>query len=295
MLNPKALPPLKSLSVFAIASKSSNFSEAAIKLSLTQSAVSHQIINLENFLGCKLFIRSANKTELTEQGEQLAIAVNQGLSLIENAVSTIQGTVDPCIHFGVYSAFAIHRLTPALNELLAKTPELDLRLKMLQRGEPETGLGLDIILSDKPVNDLAYQCICLKKERYFPVFSTALCPQGATLSSLLQDDSIKLIDLPSGGSWKKWQEEQNVTFPQKQQQEFSHSILILKAALAGQGIALLGESLIEPELANQQLIKLSDKYVSFPQDGYYFSYHKKRAKDANITLIRHWLMSLLSV
>ena len=76
-------------------------------------------------------------------------------------------------------------------------------------------------------------------------------------------------------------------------QYFLHSILILKAVIAGQGITLLGETLIRNELQSGELVKLSDTAIVFPDDGFYFAWHKRRKNDPNIRRLKNWLTGLL--
>lgn len=60
------------------------------KLFLTQSALSHQLIVLEERLGFKVFHRSRNKWKLTEEGEELYKLANEVLNSIERGFNTIK-------------------------------------------------------------------------------------------------------------------------------------------------------------------------------------------------------------
>lgn len=71
----------KSLEVFLSASKFLNFTKAANELHLTQPAVSHQITELENILGAKLFHRTSHHVELTAEGVEFAKHAQKIVSL----------------------------------------------------------------------------------------------------------------------------------------------------------------------------------------------------------------------
>ena len=60
------------------------------KLFLTQSALSHQLKDLEERLGFKVFLRTRNKWELTEEGSELYKLGDNVLSTIEKGFNTIQ-------------------------------------------------------------------------------------------------------------------------------------------------------------------------------------------------------------
>ena len=63
------LPPLKSLLAFEAAARHANFTQAAVELAVTPSAVSHQIQTLEDFLGLRLFLRQPRQVALTAEGK----------------------------------------------------------------------------------------------------------------------------------------------------------------------------------------------------------------------------------
>ena len=60
------------------------------KLFLTQSALSHQLKDLENQLGFKVFNRSRNKWQLTDEGEELYKTGCEVLTSIENGFKKIE-------------------------------------------------------------------------------------------------------------------------------------------------------------------------------------------------------------
>lgn len=60
-----------------------NFSEAALHLEISQSAVSHAIATLEAELGVNLFHRGRNGADLTSVGEQLILPARQILDLLQ--------------------------------------------------------------------------------------------------------------------------------------------------------------------------------------------------------------------
>ena len=285
------LPPLKSLLAFSAASRTNNFSQAAEQLCITQSAVSHQIKSLETFLGVKLFIREGKKLNLTEEGRLFAKTVNLGLDDIAQTAKLLMGELEPALQFGVSSSFAIHRVTPELSELNQRHPTLDLRLRMLSCSDDIPALGLDVFLYDKPIEHISYECEALKQESYIPVASPEVAQK---LNGVAIEDwprHAKFIDLQGMTSWQCWQPELQLS--SDTMLYFSHTILMMQAALSHQGIALLGENMIKPELENGQLLKLDDNALSFEQDGYYFHWHKRRNKDKNVRFLKNWIFSLM--
>jgi len=290
----KELPPLKSILAFSAASNSKSFSQAAEQLCITQSAVSHQIKSLEQFLGQSLFIRKGKSVELTEQGKRYARVVNDSLSEIASATRELTGQLESAIQFGVSSAFAIHRVTPELSNLTEKYPKLDLRLRMLSCSDPITSLDLDVFLYDRPLEHISYQCELLKNESYIAVANPELADKLAHLPVGDWPKQAKFIELQGLDIWREWLLSSGIESIKKETLSFSHTILMMQAALSGQGIALLGESLVKRELATGQLVRLRENSISFDNEGFYFHWHKRRKNDKYVRILKHWLYSLMN-
>ena len=80
---------MHALRVFEAVARLSNFTNAAHELHLTQSAVSHQIRNLEEFFGTPLIIRDKRLLSLTPEGTELYIATQQALNVVSEATGRI--------------------------------------------------------------------------------------------------------------------------------------------------------------------------------------------------------------
>jgi DNA-binding transcriptional LysR family regulator len=124
------LPPLKALPVFEAAARLNSFSAAAEELSITQSAVSHQIKQLETYLGERLFWRSGRKVTLTDEGRQYLDAIGSALLQIERASEQLLGHEESRLRLSVFSSFAVRWLAPRLPDLQRLHPQIDLALEM---------------------------------------------------------------------------------------------------------------------------------------------------------------------
>ena len=67
----RRLPALNALKAFEAAARHESFTKAALELSVTQGAVSHQVKALEAELGIKLFNRERQRLVITEAGREL--------------------------------------------------------------------------------------------------------------------------------------------------------------------------------------------------------------------------------
>lgn len=84
-------PPTRNLRVFRVAARHRSFKLAADELSLTPSAVSHQMRQLEMLLGTRLFVRRTRAIELTAAGRHLLAAVEPLLEGLDRALAQLVG------------------------------------------------------------------------------------------------------------------------------------------------------------------------------------------------------------
>ncbi len=112
---------LQALKAFESAARQQSFKLAAQELSLSPTAISHHISNLENRLNTDLFHRKVRGVTLTETGKKLASATSEGFAVIENALAQIEQT-DNLIRVATTSSLAAMVLLPNLNDFFYNTP-----------------------------------------------------------------------------------------------------------------------------------------------------------------------------
>src|SRR2546430_16022880 len=81
----RTIPPLPALLAFERAASQLSFRRAARDLSLSPSAISHQIRGLEEQFGTKLFVRGARSVRLTADGERYFTKVSAALAALQDA------------------------------------------------------------------------------------------------------------------------------------------------------------------------------------------------------------------
>jgi len=164
------LPPLKALPVFEAVARLESFSLAAEELAITQSAVSHQIKQLETYLGERLFWRSGRRVTLTDEGRQYFDAIGSALLQIERASEQLLGRESSRLRLSVFSSFAVRWLVPRLPDLQRLYPQLELSLEMSSESPVLSDRVADCFITihkDSP----AYSYELLYVERLFPVCS----------------------------------------------------------------------------------------------------------------------------
>ncbi|MCP1727199.1 DNA-binding transcriptional LysR family regulator [Natronospira proteinivora] len=300
------LPPLKTLPVFETVARLSSFSRAAEALNISQSAVSHQIRQLEDYLGEPLFLRTGRQIRLTEEGNQYFEQISSALSQIERASEQLQGNEDTQLRLAVYSSFAVSWLIPRLPRLQRLHPQLDLDLEMLSELPRMSDRMGDCFIAINP-KQRGFSSELLYSERMFPVCSRQYWQQMVDdlgQAGLLDEGPpeklntgwIQRYTLLSATSifekknedWRRWLAVEGETVHGTTRvQHFSHMIMAHEAARHHQGIALSNDYMFDPE--DPILVRLPCHILN-TGDEFHFAYKTSRRNEAAIRLLKQWLI-----
>ena len=113
------LPPLKALHAFEAACRLGSFAAGAKELGVTPSAISHQVQQLEAFLGTRLFARQAGRAVLTGAGRSYAGEIKTAFAVIRDAtlVASPQSQAGHLV-IAASPSFAARWLQPRLSGFL---------------------------------------------------------------------------------------------------------------------------------------------------------------------------------
>lgn len=143
--------------------------EAADRLFLTQSALSHQLKDLEFRIGCALFIRKTRPVRFTTSGRRLLKLADEVLPLVHGAeqdVAQLAGGERGRMFMAIECHSCFDWLLPAINEYREKWPDVELDIASGFHFAPLPALNrgdLDLVITADPVLDLGLS--------YWPLFS----------------------------------------------------------------------------------------------------------------------------
>lgn len=127
---------LNDLSVFMAVADDSNFTRAAARLGISQSAVSHTIRRLEASIGLKLLNRTSRHVTTTDAGEKLLAALRPGFGQIEARIEELRllGDTPRGLVRLTTSRAALHSLLwPVLSQIVRDYPEVQIELSTESR------------------------------------------------------------------------------------------------------------------------------------------------------------------
>lgn len=236
----RMLPSGNALFVFEAAARNGSFTAAAAELNVTQPAVSRMLARFEQYLGVRLFDRTATGAVLTQEGDLLFRRIVDGFRSIETGLREIDkrrsGT--ETVTLSVSSAFTTHWLMPRIDKLHRQFPNVDLRFQLISgslRGPVE---NVDLAMRFSNAGDPTPNGTLLMKEVTVPICSPAYRKLDAGRKVQAQGNTI--INLAeTSADWAS----QHAGFltgrtgPSKAL-SFSDYAIVVQAALLGQGIAL---------------------------------------------------------
>jgi LysR family glycine cleavage system transcriptional activator len=125
----RQLPPLNALRHFEVAARLGSFTRAAAELGVTQGAVSKQIAQLEDYLGCSLFDRHDRKLYLSERGQSFFTQISLALETIETVTFlTREKDAGGILHVNILPSFSSSWLIPRLGDFAGRFPGIRLQL-----------------------------------------------------------------------------------------------------------------------------------------------------------------------
>ncbi|RRA89372.1 LysR family transcriptional regulator [Aeromonas veronii] len=255
----KQWPPLNVLRGFEAAARLGSFHQAAQELHLTQSAISQQIRSLEELLGQPLFHRQGRSVALTDAGQDLLETTQSVLLQLAMGIQRLEQYRKPNqLVFNTSTAIARHWLLPRLGEFHRLHPEIDLWLFTSDEEPDMAEQTVDLALRW----DLGPQAECrhqrMLADRLLPVATATVLSRPAEERTTLHGE--RELD------WHHWTlrggEDLHL---QTRGLNFSDPGLLLEAASAGLGVALVSELLSRPARQQGQLLPLSTRRVKGPQ------------------------------
>ena len=232
------LQSLSGLLAFDAAARHGSLTQAAKELGRTQSAVSQQVKSLEEQVGTALFVRHPRAIELTSAGRVLANAVGQSLEAIDRAVTEISRKREAnVIRLTAYHSFALLWLIPRLARFNLRHPEIDVRLNADDRVVDLLSEGYDLAVRGGRIDRLPEGVTPVRVDCYMPVYAPRLAPgRDLTIEDL---GDYPLLGYNDGSYWRRWLEVNGLADRGIEvSRRYSHSGLLVQAALVGSGIGI---------------------------------------------------------
>jgi DNA-binding transcriptional LysR family regulator len=162
---------ISQLKVFLAAAEEKNFSAAARRLNLSQSAVSQNIQALEKTYGVELFIRRGRSVVLSEAGESILPAARKVINaarLLEDNLQNVNNEVGGDLNIGCSTSAGKYLMPTLLSSFQRKYPAVRPRVKVMSRAFVHERLlneAIPIGVVSKRLDHRDLECVRLFEDR----------------------------------------------------------------------------------------------------------------------------------
>lgn len=288
------LPSLNGLRAFEAAARHLSFTNAALELNVTQTAISHQIRRLEQELGLKLFVRQNRALALTPQARDYLPGVRSAFNDLKLATDRLlRRDNERVLTVSTLASLAVKWLLPRLSGFQETHPEIDVRIT--------TSIALVDFKSGDVDAAIRYgrgqwpglRADWLMADNLFPVCSPALLTGTKPLRR--PDDLAGHVLLHTSGAtnddWRLWLTAAGLP------SELSHNpgltfdltFLTIQAAIDGIGVAIGRTSYVEADLAKGRLVA-PFKMALHADAGFYLVCPEATAESPKMKAFRQWLL-----
>ncbi|MGG6893979.1 LysR substrate-binding domain-containing protein [Rhizobium sp. BR 315] len=298
----RPLPPLSVLQAFCAIAETGGFGRAAERIGQTQTAISHQLAQLEGWIGGRLFDRGRYGARLTPLGARLHPTIAETISELERALHEARASVSVrSVAVSVSPEFSSQWLASRLPDFCQRYPDTELKMAVgYQRPDFQSG-GLDLAIWLGRAETGLMQEELLTDEEFVvssPVLSKQLPPRHAIRAApLLRYAGMRHTTL----DWQRWYEqiaggrsEADPPFDIAEAVEsgrlFETFADMLEACREGQGFALVRSSLVAGDIAEGKLVRCFIE-VQPAAVSYNLLYPPNALLNPSAALFRNWLLS----
>ncbi len=284
--------PIKALRTFDVAARHTSLTEAAEVLNVTHGAVSRQVQQLEDYLGRSLFRRLPRGVELTPDGRKFALRIRGAFNEISQAVEGIRVTDEDHgkLTISTLPGLASRWLFPRLPGFQKRYPEYKVQVSIKARLVDFQSEGIDLAIRYGGGDWENVFTQRLFGEEMFPVCAPSLVAGPDGLKEPGDLVRFPLLHHNSERYWATWLKQAGMKDVAGHQGQTIDDInVLLQACIAGQGVALGLQPLVQADLEAGRLVRPFSFVL--PSDVAFYAVCPKGAnKTPKIKAMIDWLV-----
>lgn len=240
---------------------------AAARLRLAPSAVSRRLKDLETRLGADLLMRTTRRMELTDAGRQFLSDCQRILEEVTTAearVSDVHSAPSGLIRIAAPLSFGITELQPALNEFMARYPDIRIDIDLDDRRVDIQREGYDLAIRIGTLEDSSLTARKLASFRMVAAASPSFVKEYGMPRSLTDVVGFPALCYSVPMRPEFWScrdadgRRRSVTV--RARMLSSNGDVLRDAAIAGLGVILLPEFLVGRSIADGRLVRILDDH-----------------------------------
>lgn len=263
------------MQAFVAVVETGSFTAAAGRLDRTKSAISRQVAALEERLGAQLLNRTTRRLSLTDAGREYHERIQRILADLAEAEASVASDREPLhgrVRLAAPLSFGILHLAPALDEFLLQHPDvmLDMDFDDRRLNLVEEGFDVAVRIGELPDSSLVARALApiriqlCASPQYLERHGTPRTPQElGTHTGLLYGN------VPEAQQWRLHDAAgHHYGIRPRARVRSNNGDVLMQAALAGLGVAVLPTFLTWRALAGGRLVPLLPDYHSGSTTAY---------------------------
>ncbi|MDR5866193.1 LysR substrate-binding domain-containing protein [Halomonas koreensis] len=248
----RKLPSLKALACFEAASEYHSFTQASRSMNMTHAAISYQIGLIEDWLGAKLFTRSNNGIQLTQNGKKLKDACSYSLSILEETCAGIRDSHGKkVLHVGCASSFLIYWVIPLLSEFNKTSEDLDVVVSTENDIYALFKDRFDLMIADEGINNLS----SIASEHLIDNHIGPVCaPEYPFKEGDIFEGHYLLHASSHEKAWKEWARISGTSLDGSMGMTLESLTLCIESAKARLGLAITPRFLVDGSINEGKLV-----------------------------------------
>lgn len=289
MLAPPRLPSLVAIRAFEAAARLGSFAKAAQELDTTSVSVSYHVRRLEQQTGLRLFVRHAQRVELTASGKLVAQEATNAFAALRASFMLAASADEARLSLTTLPTLGTSWLTPKLGRFRNKHPDIALDIDLSPEAQ-DLGAGrFDVAIRN---GHGRWPGLCAIE--LFPSLFMPLCAPELKAAAGGIADPDRPLHVPLLGRsdwWMLWYRAlgfSHVELAGRFGTHLSAEYLDIAAAVAGHGIAIGSPILFHDEIKAGRLVPAHDLVAS---DGrsFWFVFPVARHDSAKIARFGDWV------
>ena len=255
---------LQNLRAFLAVADTGSFSAAARRSGLATSVVTKRVDQLEHAVKAKLFTRTTRTVALTEAGQRWIVRVRSLVADIDDAMRQASAAVQDLegpVRIKAPTTLTVLYIADVLARFQSLYPKVSLELVLTDRVVNPADEGFDLVIAafDATFSGVVDVPLCPLRPQLCAA-PDYLARRGAPEHprDLVQHDTLSFA--PTGPTWSFIGPQGPITVEVRPRMSANDGQVLLKAARAGNGIALLSEYVVAPALEAGELATVLKEY-----------------------------------
>lgn len=257
-----AVLPLLALRAFVETGRHGSLKAAADVMGVTPGAISQQLKLLQARTGVSLFTRSRHGVSLTPAGAQVHPALSRAFDQIQDSMAALEAIhTRQTLTISTVPSFAASWLVPRLGRFTERHPAIEVRVEASSALANLRRDRIDIAIRHGLGEYPGLVSRTLAAPVLLPVACPALLAEGPPIHSAVDCLQYPLLQDSDRSDWSLWFRALGLPSDPRIERgpAFDDDVLLIRAAEAGQGIALVRDLYVESEVASGRLAVVLDQ------------------------------------